>query len=165
MAGVSGSLRTGCVFAGRRGASLASTQQPDKAHGHRNGVATLSQCRAIVSIALRLGNNWENYRLTDVAGNAVQTEVLSAAKFSMSLLPLARGRRWPTGRMRGMTWSEYIEPGNRCLFPLTLALSPVENVSSWKINCGGRGDNRKKIHRIISDRVKYSSATPSNPPQ
>jgi len=33
----------------------------------------------------------------------------------------------------------------------------VENVSSWKIDCGGRGDNRKKIHCIISDRVKYNS--------
>ena len=40
-------------------------------------------------------------------------------------------------------------------FPLTLTLSPVENVSSWKINCGGRGDNRKKIHSIIADRGKY----------
>ena len=37
--------------------------------------------------------------------HAVQTEVLSKAPFSMSLLPLARGRRWPTGRMRGPTWS------------------------------------------------------------
>jgi len=24
-------------------------------------------------------------------------------------------------------------------FPLTLALSPVENVYSWKIDCGGEG--------------------------
>jgi len=32
----------------------------------------------------------------------------------------------------------------------------VENVYSWKINCGGRGDNRKKIHSVISDRVKYN---------
>jgi len=29
-------------------------------------------------------------------------------------------------------------------------------VSSSKINCGGRGDNRKNIHTIISDRVKYN---------
>ncbi|HQX53108.1 MAG TPA: hypothetical protein PLR25_24520, partial [Planctomycetaceae bacterium] len=46
---------------------------------------------------------------------------------------------------------------NSGFFPLTLALSPVENVSSWKINCGGRGDNRKKIHSAISDRVKYNT--------
>ena len=43
-------------------------------------------------------------------------------------------------------------------FPLTLARSPVENVSSWKINCGGRGDNRKRICSFISDRVKYNDA-------
>jgi len=73
----------------------------------------------------------------------------------MSLLPLARGRRWPTGRMRGLTWSKYDEEENSELVPLTLALSPVENVYSWKINCGGRGDNRKQIHSFISDRVKY----------
>ena len=34
-------------------------------------------------------------------------------------------------------------------------LPPVENLSSWKTDCGGRGDNRKKIHSIISDRVKF----------
>jgi len=34
-------------------------------------------------------------------------------------------------------------------------LPPVENVSSWKINRGGRGDNRKKILSFICDRVKY----------
>ena len=68
-------------------------------------------------------------KLTYVILHAVQTEVLSKGTFSMSLLPL------------------------------TLALSPVEIVSSWKINCGGRGDNRKKIHSLISDRVKYIDRT------
>jgi len=63
----------------------------------------------------------------------------------MSLLPLARGRRWPTGRMRGLTWSSYDEPENSGFFPLTLALSPVENVSSWKINCGGEGTIARKF--------------------
>jgi len=29
-------------------------------------------------------------------------------------------------------------------FPLTLALSPVENVSSLKINCGGEGTIARK---------------------
>jgi len=36
----------------------------------------------------------------------------------------------------------------------------VENVSSWKISCGGRGDNRKKIRSFISDRVKYITLSP-----
>jgi len=40
--------------------------------------------------------------------------------------------------------------------PLTLALSPRGKRVKWKINCGGRGDNRKKILSLISDRVKYS---------
>ena len=39
--------------------------------------------------------------------------------------------------------------------PLTLALSPRGKRVKWKINCGGRGDNRKKILSLISDRVKY----------
>ena len=38
--------------------------------------------------------------------------------------------------------------------PLTLALSPVENLRHWKIACGGRGDYRKTIYGLISDRVK-----------
>jgi len=54
----------------------------------------------------------------------METEVVSKSTFSMSLLPLARGRRWPTGRMRGLTWSESDEPENSGFFPLTLALSP-----------------------------------------
>ena len=29
-------------------------------------------------------------------------------------------------------------------FPLTLALSPVENVYIWKTNCGGEGTIAKK---------------------
>ena len=32
----------------------------------------------------------------------------------------------------------------------------MEIVSSWRINCGERGDNRKNIHSFISDRVKYN---------
>jgi len=32
----------------------------------------------------------------------------------------------------------------------------VEDVSSWKINYGERGDNRKTIHSFISDREKYN---------
>ena len=74
----------------------------------------------------------------------------------MSLLPLARGRRWPSGRMRGLTWSSSDEPENSGLFPLTLTLSPRGKRVQMENQLRGRGDNRKKIHNIISNRVKYS---------
>jgi len=51
----------------------------------------------------------------------------------MSIVPLVSGIMWPIGRMRWLTWSSYDEPENSGFFPLTLALSPVENVYSWKI--------------------------------
>jgi len=41
-------------------------------------------------------------------------------------------------------------------FPLTLALSPRGKRVKWENQLRGRGDNRKKSHTIISDRVKYN---------
>ena len=41
-------------------------------------------------------------------------------------------------------------------FPLTLALSPRGKRVKLENQLRGRGDNRKKIHSIISDRVKYN---------
>jgi len=41
-------------------------------------------------------------------------------------------------------------------FPLTLALSPRGKRVKLENQLRGRGDNRKKIHTIISDRVKYT---------
>gem|GEM_PF-1556626 len=46
-------------------------------------------------------------------------------------------------------------------FPLTLALSPRGKRVQLENQLRGRGDNRKKIHSIISDRVKYNSKTHS----
>jgi len=71
----------------------------------------------------------------------------------MSLLPLARGRRWPTGRMRGLTWSKYDEPENSGFFPP----SPLTRGKRVQLEnqLRGRGDNHQKIHSFISDRVKY----------
>jgi len=40
-------------------------------------------------------------------------------------------------------------------FPLTLALSPRGKRVQLENQLRGRGDNRKKIHSFISDRVKY----------
>ena len=57
--------------------------------------------------------------------HAVQTEVLSKSTFSMSLLPL------------------------------TLALSPRGKRVKLENQLRGGGDNRKKIHSVISNRVKY----------
>ncbi len=41
-------------------------------------------------------------------------------------------------------------------FPLTLALSPRGRRVKLENQLRGRGDNRKKIHGIISNRVKYN---------
>ena len=41
-------------------------------------------------------------------------------------------------------------------FPLTLALSPRGKRVKLENQLRGRGDNRKKIHSFISDRVKYN---------
>jgi len=40
-------------------------------------------------------------------------------------------------------------------FPLTLALSPRGKRVKLENQLRGRGDNRKKVHSTISDRVKY----------
>ena len=40
-------------------------------------------------------------------------------------------------------------------FPLTLTLSPRGKRAKLENQLRGRGDNRKKIHSFISDRVKY----------
>gem|GEM_PF-2393976 len=76
----------------------------------------------------------------------------------MPLLPLARGRRGPTGRMRGLTWSEY-EPENNALFPPHPSPLPRGKRVKLENQLRGRGDNRKKIHNIVSHRVKYKSTS------
>ena len=40
-------------------------------------------------------------------------------------------------------------------FPLTLALSPRGKCVKLENQMRGRGDNRKKIHSLISECVKY----------
>ena len=48
--------------------------------------------------------------------------------------------------------TEVLSKGTFSMSLLPLALSPVENVCRWKINCGGRGDDRKKIHSVFFQR-------------